>query len=49
MSKKYTMDSKAVEIVISHSKYQTVDIENHYSKHTHNLELIRDISIKMNP
>jgi hypothetical protein len=46
MIKKYTIDAKAVEIVVSHSKYQTVDLENHYAKHTHNLELIRDINVK---
>lgn len=44
--KRYTIDTKATDIAVSHSKYNLVDIENHYAKNAHNLELIREIKIK---
>lgn len=44
--KKYTIDTKTADTVVSHSKYNLVDIENHYAKNAHNLELIREIKIK---
>jgi len=46
MGKKYTIDTRTIDKVVSHSKYETVDLENHYAKHAHNLESIRNISVK---